>query len=44
MFLKKEAVDQIKEICARYKDEPSPLMLILADIQNEYVYLPLDVQ
>ena len=44
MFLKKEAITQIKEICARYKNEPSPLMLILADIQNEYGYLPLDVQ
>jgi len=44
MFLKKEAIAQIKEICARYKNEPSPLMLILADIQNEYGYLPLDVQ
>jgi NADH-quinone oxidoreductase subunit E/NADP-reducing hydrogenase subunit HndA len=44
MFLKKEAIAQIKESCARYKNEPSPLMLILADIQNEYGYLPLDVQ
>lgn len=44
MFLRKEAVDQIKGICGRYKDEPSPLMLILADIQNEYGYLPLEVQ
>ena len=44
MFLRKEAVSQIKEICGRYKNEPSPLMLILADIQNEYGYLPLEVQ
>ena len=44
MFLRKEAVNQIKEICARYKNEPSPLMLILADVQNEYGYLPLEVQ
>ena len=44
MFLRKEAVNQIKEICSRYVNEPSPLMLILADVQNEYGYLPLEVQ
>jgi NADH-quinone oxidoreductase subunit E/NADP-reducing hydrogenase subunit HndA len=44
MKLKIEAVNQIKEICARYKDEPSPLMLVLTDVQKEYGYLPLEVQ
>lgn len=44
MFLRKEAVNQIKEICGRYKDEPSPLMLVLADVQKEYGYIPLEVQ
>ncbi len=44
MFLRKEAVNQIKEICSRYKDEPSPLMLVLADVQKEYGYIPLEVQ
>ena len=44
MKLRIEAVNQIKEICARYKDEPSPLMLVLADVQNEYGYIPLEVQ
>lgn len=44
MKLKIEAVKQIKEICARYKDEPSPLMLVLTDVQKEYGYLPLEVQ
>ena len=44
MFLRKEAVNQIKEICKRYTNEPSPLMLIVADVQNEYGYLPLEVQ
>ncbi len=44
MFLRREAVNQIKEICARYKDEPSPLMLVLADVQKEYGYIPLEVQ
>ena len=44
MKLRLEAVKQIKEICSRYKDEPSPLMLVLADVQNEYGYIPLEVQ
>jgi NADH-quinone oxidoreductase subunit E/NADP-reducing hydrogenase subunit HndA len=35
---------QIKEICARYKEEKTPLMMILSDIQNEYGYIPLEVQ
>jgi NADH:ubiquinone oxidoreductase subunit E len=44
MALRKEAVDLIKSICARYKDEPTPLMLVLSDIQKEYGYIPLEVQ
>ena len=44
MKLRLEAVKQIKEICSRYKNEPSPLMLVLADVQNEYGYIPLEVQ
>ena len=39
-----KAVRQIEEICDRYKDEKTPLMMILSDIQNEYGYIPLDVQ
>ena len=38
------AVAQIEEICDRYADEKTPLMMILSDIQNEYGYIPLDVQ
>ena len=39
------AADQkIREICGRYKDEKTPLMMILSDIQNEYGYIPLEVQ
>ena len=42
--LKAEAVEQIRGICQRYRDEKTPLMMILSDIQNEYGYIPLDVQ
>ena len=36
MRLRTEAVDMIKEICSSYKKEPSPLMLVLSDVQKEY--------
>ena len=38
------AVAKINEICDRYADERTPLMMILSDIQKEYGYIPLDVQ
>ena len=42
--LSASAVKQIKEIISRYKNEKTPLMMILSDIQKEYGYIPLDVQ
>ena len=42
--LQDAAVKQITEICDRYKDENTPLMMILSDIQREYGYIPLEVQ
>ena len=42
--LQATAVAKIEEICSRYKDEKTPLMMILSDIQNEYGYIPLEVQ
>ena len=38
------AAAKINEICERYTDEKTPLMMILSDIQNEYGYIPLEVQ
>lgn len=38
------AIAKISEICDRYKDETTPLMMILSDIQKEYGYIPLEVQ
>ena len=38
------AVKQITEICDRYANEKTPLMMILSDIQKEYGYIPLEVQ
>ena len=42
--LQAHAVKQITEICERYKNERTPLMMILSDIQKEYGYVPLEVQ
>lgn len=42
--LSEKAVKQIEEIISRYKDENTPLMMILSDIQREYGYIPLEVQ
>lgn len=42
--LSEAAVAKITEICARYADEKTPLMMILSDVQREYGYIPLEVQ
>lgn len=42
--LNEAAVAQISEICARYAGEKTPLMMILSAVQEEYGYIPLEVQ
>ena len=42
--LSEAAIAKISEICERYNDETTPLMMILSDIQKEYGYIPLEVQ
>ena len=42
--LQSAAVAKIKEICGRYSDEKTPLIMILSDIQKEFGYVPLEVQ
>ena len=42
--LQDRARKQIIEIISRYKDEKTPLMMILSDIQKEFGYIPLEVQ
>ena len=34
----------ICEICDRYANEKTPLIMILSDVQKEYGYVPLEVQ
>ena len=42
--LSEAAVIKINEICDRYLNEKTPLIMILSDIQKEYGYIPLEVQ
>ena len=42
--LQAHAIKQITEIVNRYKNEETPLMMILEAIQSEYGYIPLEVQ
>jgi len=42
--LQSHAVKTINDIIDRYINEPTPLMMILSDIQTEYGYIPLEVQ
>ncbi len=42
--LQSYAKEQIREIVNRYKNEKTPLMMILETIQSEYGYIPLEVQ
>lgn len=42
--LSEAAAAKISQICERYADERTPLMMILSDIQKEYGYIPLEVQ
>ena len=42
--LSEAAAVKINEICDRYAEERTPLMMILSDVQKEYGYIPLEVQ
>ncbi|MDY0177862.1 MAG: NAD(P)H-dependent oxidoreductase subunit E [Bacilli bacterium] len=42
--LQEHAQKQIKGIVDQFKNEETPLMMILEAIQNEYGYIPLEVQ
>ena len=42
--ISENGVRKIVEICDRYANEKTPLMMILSDIQNAYGDIPLEVQ
>jgi len=42
--LNETAMARIREICDSYSKEKTPLIMILSDIQNEFGYIPVEVQ
>ena len=44
MVIRAEVRKDVIAICAMHKDEPSPLMIILSQIQKKYGYIPLEIQ
>ena len=42
--LSEVAAKRVHEICDKYADERTPLMMILSDIQKYFGYIPLEVQ
>ena len=42
--LSSAACKRVEEIIAEYKNENTPLMMILSQVQKEYGYIPFDVQ
>jgi NADH:ubiquinone oxidoreductase subunit E len=44
MGISPEVKKGVKAICQEHKDEPSPLMVVLEEIQKQYGYIPFEVQ
>ncbi len=44
MALRTEAKKDIVKICEEHAHEPSPLMIILEEIQRKYGYIPMEAQ
>ena len=44
MKIRSEVKKDIEAICDSHAKEPSPLMMILSEIQKKYGYIPLEVQ
>lgn len=42
--LQPSAMKEIAKICETYKDEPTPLMMILSDVQKKFGYIPFEAQ
>lgn len=44
MAIQEEARKQIKEIVSTYINEPTPLMMILSEVQTKFGYIPMEAQ
>ncbi len=44
MNIRADVRKKVEDICQSYSDEPSPLMMILSDVQKQFGYIPLEIQ
>ena len=44
MKIRLEVIKDVREICQQHKDEPSPLIVILEEVQKKYGYVPVELQ
>lgn len=44
MALQEHAIAEIKAIVEEYKNEPTPLMMILSAVQTKFGYIPMEAQ
>lgn len=44
MAIRADSREKIERICDSHKGEPSPLMIVLEEIQREFGYIPFEVQ
>ena len=44
MKIRLEVIKDVREICQKHKDEPSPLIVILEEVQEKYGYVPVELQ
>lgn len=44
MSIRTDVRKKVEDICQSYANEPSPLMMILSDVQKQFGYIPLEIQ
>ena len=44
MAIQAHAKQEIIEICKKYEEENTPLMMILSEVQNKFGYIPVEAQ
>ena len=44
MALQEHAIKEIEEIVRKYENQPTPLMMILSEVQTKFGYIPMEAQ
>ena len=44
MALQEHAIKDIEEIVRKYENQPTPLMMILSEVQTKFGYIPMEAQ